>query len=171
MGLLAMRAEERCRYSCRYLRLVRSAGMPIRIYKDPSPESTSEITVLEQMITSVSDRLDGLDEDDPAARPLREHLGELTARRDLLVREREDSWNKRYRQAIWLWLVCDVIAIGGLASALADLTGARTSPVPLSSDVAGLVFCAVLLLFCAPPTFKTWSEIREYRRTHAGERL
>lgn len=61
--------------------------MPYRIRKEPS----GEMIPLDQVIASVRSQLGGFAGDDPAALPLREHLDELTARRDLLLRAEEDS--------------------------------------------------------------------------------
>jgi hypothetical protein len=161
---MARRADERRCYTRRHLQLIRSGGMP---YPVPT-ESSSEITMLEQIITSVSDRLDGLAEDDPAAPPLREHLGELTARRDLLVRAQLDSSYQEKRREIWLFPLGGVMGGLALLGALTDLRGTRS--VSLAGDVIGLVAGVFVLLVCVPLTFATWSDMREYRRTHAGER-
>jgi hypothetical protein len=137
--------------------------MPYRIRIEPSGETT----MLDQIIASVGSQLDGLAEDDRAAQPLRQHLSELTARRDLLLREQEDRAYARNRQAIWLWLF---LAAGGTAMAvggLAGLTGA--SGYPLIANVTLLAAGAFLILVGVPLTVATLSDIREYRGVHQGE--
>jgi hypothetical protein len=139
-------------------------SVPYRIRTEPSDESL----MLDEIIASVSGQLDGLAGDDPAALPLCEHLDALTARRDLLLRAREDgayAWN---RQAIWLWMF---LAAGGTAMAAGGLAG-LVSPgrYPLSETVTLLACGALLMLVGFPLTFAARADIREYRRTHPDGR-
>lgn len=134
--------------------------MPYRIRTVPS----GEIVLLDQVIASARGQLDGFAGDDPAAVPLREHLDQLTARRDMLLRAQEDNayaWN---RGAIWVGLF---LAVGGLAMAAGGLAGlAGVGRDPLAVKVVFLAGGAFLMMMGFPLTIGTWSDIREYRRTH-----
>jgi hypothetical protein len=137
------------------------------------PDSTNserylEITVLGQIITSVSSRLDGFAEDDPVAWPLREHLGELTDRRDLLLSAQKDSSHAQDRRSVWVFLLMAALGIGAVTVGLADLTS--TSRISLLEDAIMLAGGAFFLLISVLGTFMTRSGMREYRRAHPGER-
>lgn len=130
----------------------------------PDTEPSSEIIMLEQIIRSVSDRLDRLDGNDPAARSLCEHLGELTARRDLLARAQLKSSYRLNLVQIWIWLLYIVFGIVVLLAWLAERTHS------LGDDVFVLGFGVLCLVVGVWSTFAAWSNIRRYRRTRAGER-
>lgn len=158
LHLMAQRADERRCYACRYLHLVRSDGIP-------GFEPSSEFTILEQLVSSVSDRLDRLDGNDPAAIPLREHLGELTARRDLLMRSELNSSRVAHIARLIVSLFTVLLGTVATLGALIDLT----SPRPQSGhvDVGGLVTGVLLLLGGIWLTVATWSDMWENRRMRA----
>jgi hypothetical protein len=139
--------------------------MPYSIRIEPS----AEITMLEQVIVSVRSRLDGLAEEDPAAGPLREHLAELTAKRDALTRAEEDNAHASTRIVIWILLFFDAMFIADLIIELTDwVAGGRTWPRS-AGDVVLLIVAVLFLAVLVPITFMMWHDLREYRRIHAGE--
>jgi hypothetical protein len=137
--------------------------MPYSIRSEPS----AEITTLEQVMASVRSRLDGLADEDPAARLLREHLAELTAKRDALTRAQEDGSHAGKKVVIWVLLFFDLVFIADLIIALTDLAAGRNDVV--AAGVALLVLAAVFLAMLVPLTFSVWHDVQEYRRIHAGE--
>jgi hypothetical protein len=134
--------------------------MPYSIPTGPS----AEITTLEQVIASVHSRLDGLAEDDPAALPLREHLAELTAKRDALTRAEEDGSYARNKFALGVLLFFDLVFAADLVIAITDLAAGRTT----IDEVILLVVAVVFLPVLVPVTFMMWHDVREYRRIHAS---
>lgn len=131
----------------------------------PGFEPSSEFTMLEQLIRSVSDRLDRLDGNDPAARPLREHLGELTARRDLLMRAELKSSRVAHIARLIVSLVAVVLGTVATLGALIDLTSPR--PQSAGDAVGALVSGVLILLGSIWLTVDTWSDMRENRRMRA----
>lgn len=131
----------------------------------PGFEPSSEFTMLEQLIRSVSDRLDRLDGNDPAARPLREHLGELTARRDLLMRAELKSSRVAHIARLIVSLLGVVLGTVATLGALIDLTSPR--PQSVGDAVGALVSGVLILLGSIWLTVDTWSDMRENRRMRA----
>lgn len=134
----------------------------------PGFEPSSEFIMLEQLIWSVSDRLDRLDENDPAARPLREHLGELAARRDLLMRVELGNARAKHAAEFIVGLLGVVIGAAATLGWSIDLTSPR--PQSPGVDVSGLVIGVLFLSGGIWLTFATWSDMRENRRMLDGER-
>jgi len=137
--------------------------MGYRIRIEPSAEEI----LLDEMITSVASRLAGLDDGDPAAQPLREHLAELEARRDQKQRAQEDEAYARNKVAVWVFLVFGVLGAATLITGLAELAG--SSQDPLAGKVAMVISGTLLGPILISLAVASWLDIRQYRRSHDTE--
>lgn len=130
-----------------------------------SSASSAEIITLEQVIASARSRLDGLAEEDPAGRLLREQLAELVGRREILARAREDKIYASNKISMRILPLADLLGICLLIIAFTNLAARH-----IGTGLALLAAAVVWLIFMLPNTVWTRRDIREYRKTHAGER-
>jgi hypothetical protein len=121
-------------------------------------EPSAQITTLVQVIASARSRLDGLAEEDPATRPLREHLAELIAKRDALTRTLEDRTYASNKISIRILPFMDLVGIYFLIIAVTNFAARH-----IGTGVTLLVMGAVFLAFGVPNTVWTWRDLREYR--------
>jgi hypothetical protein len=128
------------------------------------PNEPAQITTLEQVIASARSRLDGLAEEDPAGRLLREQIAELTAKRDALTRTREDNLYASNKISMRILPFADLLGIFFVIIGLTNLAARH-----IGTGVSLLVMGAVVLAYMIPNTVWTRRDVREYRRIHAGE--
>ena len=128
-------------------------------------EPSARFTMLEQIIGSVSGQLDRLDEDDPTARPLRQHLSELTTQRDQLIHAELKDSRTTHTARLIVGLINVVIATFVVLAALIHRTGARHHSVDVGILIIGVLYALVSIWLSAD----TWSSLRRNRRMRAGE--
>lgn len=129
-----------------------------------STELSTEITTLEQVIASARNRLDGLTEEDPATRLLREQLAELIAKREALTRALEDTNYADSKTTIRAGVFLGLVQIGIIIGALINLA-AQHFQTGVTLLAVGVFTLALMVLSII------WSrrDIRKYRKTHARE--
>jgi hypothetical protein len=137
--------------------------MPFRSIRTTEP-SSAEITTLEQIIASARNRLNGLAEEDPATRLLREHLAELIAKREALKRALED---KNYSENKSGMVFYPLPGLLGIALFIYGLTSLAEGSIAVG--VFGLVLGSLDLAIFVPIIVRSWLDVREYRRIRAGE--
>jgi hypothetical protein len=124
------------------------------------PTTPAQITTLEKVIASARTRLDGLAEEDPAGRLLREQIAE----REALTRTREDNLYASNKTAMRILPFMDLLGICLVISGLTNLAARH-----IATGVTVLVLGALMLAWMIAATVWTWRDVREYRRIHAGE--
>jgi hypothetical protein len=125
---------------------------------------STEITTLEQVIASARNRLNGLAEEDPTTRLLRDQLAELIAKREALTKALEDTRYAEEKAARRGRVFLNLIFIFAIVLALHELTERHFE--------TGGTILATMVLFLTLENINIVSlrrRIRKYRRTHAGE--